>query len=270
MREVEAYRRFKHPNIIRILVSMPKLSQISHPILTFLYRIPQLSKTQTAKARSFISFYHYIRWVLYVAFYLCLYLSQRGNIQDRINSNVVNGSHIPEQEMVRLFKGTCQAVQAMHEFIPSAAQAQKSKSKNRSNSHQQNGGSSRANGGAQQQERERAANGDEDEDEDHRFPEPEGDSEGGYSYGPAAGRRPSKPSRTGSSGADAVPLMDMEHRDDGHEGEVLFDGDEDVAGIGGDQEGQGERGEMVPYAHRDIKPGCVSVFHTKIHGLRQS
>ena len=32
-----------------------------------------------------------------------------------INANVVNGRHFPEQEMVRLFHGTCLAVRAMHE-----------------------------------------------------------------------------------------------------------------------------------------------------------
>ncbi|KAJ7814617.1 kinase-like domain-containing protein [Mycena olivaceomarginata] len=33
-----------------------------------------------------------------------------------INANVVNGTHFPEQEMVRLFKGTCEAIRAMHTY----------------------------------------------------------------------------------------------------------------------------------------------------------
>src|SRR5258708_39084272 len=41
---------------------------------------------------------------------------QRGNLQDVINSNTVNGNHFSEHEMMRLFKGTCLAVQAMHDY----------------------------------------------------------------------------------------------------------------------------------------------------------
>ena len=37
--------------------------------------------------------------------------------------------------------------------------------------------------------------------------------------------------------------------------EPVFDGDEEM-GIGAGA-GQGQEGEMVPYAHRDIKPGYV-------------
>ena len=39
-----------------------------------------------------------------------------GNLQDVINSNTVNSSHFPEQEMMRLFKGMCLAVEAMHNY----------------------------------------------------------------------------------------------------------------------------------------------------------
>ncbi|EDR08386.1 uncharacterized protein LACBIDRAFT_145246, partial [Laccaria bicolor S238N-H82] len=84
MREVEAYRRFKHPNIIRILDS---------------------AVVQDPEGEGQIV-------------YLFLPLYKRGNLQDMINSNVVNGQHFPEQEMVRLFKGTCLAVRAMHEYRP--------------------------------------------------------------------------------------------------------------------------------------------------------
>ncbi|KIK66664.1 hypothetical protein GYMLUDRAFT_157468 [Collybiopsis luxurians FD-317 M1] len=201
MREVEAYRRFKHPNIIRILDSA----------------VVQDPDGEDGGGK---------------IVYLFLPLYQRGNIQDRINSNVVNSSYFPELEIIKLFRGTCEAVRAMHEYRPKGKGA-KSKARN--------GAASRANGNGNvsgSTTRSSPPN-DDDEDDDHRFPEPEGDAEGGYSYGPAPTARRSKPSRMGSS-------------------EVLFDGDEDVAGIGG-EEGQGEGGEMVPYAHRDIKPGNVMI-----------
>ncbi|KAJ3505339.1 hypothetical protein NLJ89_g7472 [Agrocybe chaxingu] len=146
MREVEAYRRFKHPNIIRIL---------------------------------------------------------RGNLQDAINANVVNGRHFPEQDMVRLFRGTCLAT----------------------------GAASAGKGNAQP---------DHDDDVDERFPQAEGDAEGGYSYdGPSAVN---------------VPLV-TRHRPD-EDGDVVFDGDEE----GELGEGQGKPAlEIVPYAHRDLKPGNIMI-----------
>lgn len=45
-------------------------------------------------------------------------------------------------------------------------------------------------------------------------------------------------------------------------GEVVFDGDEEVDG------GEGERGDVVPYAHRDIKPGYV--HYPSLEGRRVS
>ncbi|KAJ3917316.1 Pkinase-domain-containing protein [Lentinula edodes] len=219
MREVEAYRRFRHPNIIRILDSA-------------------VVQDENGEGK---------------VVYLFLPLYQRGNIQDLINAHLINHSHFSEREMIKLFKGTCEAVRAMHEWRP-AKGAKKGNPTNeaRSNAHQ-NGSQSRA---------QTNADGD-DEDDDHRFPEPEGDAEGGYSYGPSS-RGTGKPSRSGSG---SVPLIDRDRGEeeglmgsqaDDRGGEALFDGDEDVAGIDGEG-GAGERGEIVPYAHRDIKPGNVMI-----------
>ncbi|KAJ3807745.1 Pkinase-domain-containing protein [Lentinula lateritia] len=219
MREVEAYRRFRHPNIIRILDSAVVQDEDGEGKVVYLF----------------------------------LPLYQRGNIQDLINAHLINHSHFSEREMIKLFKGTCEAVRAMHEWRP-AKGAKKGSATNEARSNaQQNGSQSKAQTNA----------GADDEDDDHRFPEPEGDAEGGYSYGPSS-RGTGKPSRSGSG---SVPLI---NRDRGEEeglmgsqaddrgGEVLFDGDEDVAGIDGES-GAGERGEIVPYAHRDIKPGNVMI-----------
>ncbi|KAJ3759063.1 Pkinase-domain-containing protein [Lentinula raphanica] len=191
MREVEAYRRFRHPNIIRILDSAVVQDDDGEGKVVYLF----------------------------------LPLYQRGNVQDLINAHLINHSHFSELEMIKLFKGTCEAVRAMHEWRPTKG-SKKSKGTNANRNRRANGV--------------RGTRGSGDEDDDHRFPEPEGDAEGGYSYGPSASLSRNKPSRSASGG------------------EVLFDGDEDVAGIDGEG-GAGEEGEIVPYAHRDIKPGNVMI-----------
>jgi serine/threonine kinase 16 len=75
---------------------------------------------------------------------------------------------------------------------------------------------------------------DDDHEETDMFPHPEGDAEGGYSYMPGK----SKPD------SSRVPLVTSEPLDDG---DVIFDGEQDNAQAGS--------GELVPYAHRDLKPG---------------
>jgi serine/threonine kinase 16 len=75
-----------------------------------------------------------------------------------------------------------------------------------------------------------------EEDEDERFPQPEGDADGGYSYDTAS-----------------VPLVTRNQVEE--EGEVVFDGDEEAAEIAGSS--SSGVGEIVPYAHRDLKPGLV-------------
>jgi serine/threonine kinase 16 len=75
---------------------------------------------------------------------------------------------------------------------------------------------------------------DDDHEENDAFPQPEGDGEGGYSYGPGA-RTPD---------ASSVPLVGRRPFDNG---DVIFDGDHDTA--------QNGSGELMPYAHRDLKPG---------------
>ncbi|THH13961.1 hypothetical protein EW146_g6316 [Bondarzewia mesenterica] len=187
MREVEAYRRFKHPGIIRILDS---------------------AVVQDPEGEGKIV-------------YLFLPIYKRGNLQDAITSNIQTNSHFPERQILRLFKGTCEAVRAMHTYrapmsstsssAPSSSQARPSATRGH----------------------------DEDEEDDEMFPHPEGDAEGGYSYG-------------GPSGNTAnVPLVIRQRVDDG---DVVFDGDEDV-----DAAVQNKTGELVPYAHRDLKPGNVMI-----------
>ncbi|KAF7312489.1 Pkinase-domain-containing protein [Mycena indigotica] len=199
MREVEAYRRFKHPNIIRILDS---------------------AVVQDPDGEGKIV-------------YLFLPLYKRGNIQDAINNHVVNGTHFSEQEMLRLFKGTCEAIRAMHTYrAPIGASVPNAASSSRG---------SRAPEPAQNLPRP-AHHGDDDDDDDeddHSFPQPDGDDDGGYSY-------------DGSS----VPLVTRKRVEE--HGDTVFEGDEELGRIQEQQNHTGET-EVVPYAHRDLKPGNIMI-----------
>jgi serine/threonine kinase 16 len=121
--------------------------------------------------------------------------------------------------MLLLFKGTCEAVSAMHHFrAPISAK----------NQSQSNGTSSHQRG-----------TGERHSDDDERFPHPEGDGDDGYSYGSAVN----------------VPLV-TKHRMEEEEGDVIYDGDEELAQL--EQNSKAEevgRNELLPYAHRDLKPG---------------
>ncbi|GJE94777.1 Pkinase-domain-containing protein [Phanerochaete sordida] len=204
MREVEAYRRFKHPNIIRILDSAVVQDPAGDGQVVYLF----------------------------------LPLYKRGNLQDAINANSINGTHFSEKEMLRMFKGTCEAVRAMHDYRAPIA----SRSNPRVSRENQ---SSSANRRPQPPRNVHADNGHSDDEDDAMLPQPEGDADGGYSYhGPARG--------------SSVPLMSRSP----DEGEAIFDGDEELARI---QQSGVENGaaagetELVPYAHRDLKPGNVMI-----------
>ncbi|KAF8525758.1 other/NAK protein kinase [Hysterangium stoloniferum] len=167
--------------------------------------------------------------------YLFLPLYKRGNLQDAINHNLVNGNHFPEREMVRLFRGTCEAVRAMHTYRAPIAPAQ-------------NGSV----GMPTASEPTSTQNGHPVHDDDHEeqlLPHPEGDAEGGYSYDGAS-----------------VPLITRRHVES--EGDVVFDGDAESEQIRAEEPPQaGGLTEIVPYAHRDIKPGNVMLAddgHTPI------
>ncbi|KAG5646954.1 hypothetical protein DXG03_001677 [Asterophora parasitica] len=206
MREVEAYRRFKHPNIIRILDSAVVQDPEGDGKIVYLF-LPLYK----------VSCYALCDYGLVVT---RGYAFQRGNLQDAINANVVNRKHFSEQEMLRIFKGTCEAVRAMHDFRARTAFQQQQSQRNGSSSRQQQQGSSGRHS-----------------DDDERFPQPEGDGDGGYSY----------------DGGVNVPLVTKHQEED--DGDVVFDGDEELA-----QAQQGGSGsQLVPYAHRDLKPGNVMI-----------
>ncbi|TFK84266.1 Pkinase-domain-containing protein [Polyporus arcularius HHB13444] len=167
MREVEAYRRFKHPNIIRILDS---------------------AVVQDPNGDGQIV-------------YLFLPIYKRGNLQDAINANSINGTHFSETEMLRYFKGTCEAIRAMHDYrAPIGTKSEPFQS--------------RANQSSSARHAPSLPNSPRhSEEDDEMFPHPEGDGEGGYSYhGPSSGSN--------------VPLMTRDRPEDEHK--TIFDGDEEL------------------------------------------
>ncbi|PNS19058.1 Serine/threonine-protein kinase ssp1 [Sphaceloma murrayae] len=48
--------------------------------------------------------------------YILLPYYRRGNLQDGINANLVNGSRFPERRLMVLFKGVCEGLREMHEY----------------------------------------------------------------------------------------------------------------------------------------------------------
>jgi len=132
-------------------------------------------------------------------------------LQDAINAYTQTGERFTERHILRLFKGTCEAVRAMHTYRSAKPSPNLSTSRNPPLSPVSDDG----------------------HDESDMFPHPEGDAEGGYSYGTKA--------RTLNS--STVPLVSRQELDDG---DVIFDGDQDT---------HDSSGELVPYAHRDLKPG---------------
>jgi serine/threonine kinase 16 len=129
--------------------------------------------------------------------------------------------------MVRLFKGTCLAIRAMHTY---RAPVKSSASTN-------------GNGNIPQMRAPPSKPDHDDHDDDERFPQPEGDGDGGYSYDDAVN----------------VPLVTRQRVE---AGDVVFDGDEELQENGLAQ-GDVHNTEIVPYAHRDLKPGYV--FSLGVH-----
>lgn len=201
-------------------------------------------KTHLETGRSSIYSYHCTRSVSAIQAYVILRpepLYQRGNLQDAINANVINHSQFPEKEMLYLFKGTCEAIRAMHDYRAPIGTStdpfasRQNQSQHASTNHRRLSGEI---GG-----RPATHGDDEEEDEDELFPHPEGDGDGGYSYhGSGAGR-------------SAVPLVTKLRPED--EGETIYDGDEELSRIQREGASNAHSGdtEVVPYAHRDMKPG---------------
>ncbi|KAG9315020.1 other/NAK protein kinase [Chiua virens] len=192
MREVEAYRRFKHPNIIRILDSAVVQDPEGEGRIVYLFLPLYKTSVETSKTA--------------------------------INANVVNGKHFSERDIVRIFKGTCEAVRALHDYYtPSGSQSQAQLK------------SSRHSEPSTSRMQHMDANHSDDEEGDELLSHPQGNGDSSIN----------------------VPLV--RKRADVESG--VFDDDEEVSRIPDLQNGNSEsgKGEHVPYAHRDIKPGNVMI-----------
>ncbi|KAL1303702.1 hypothetical protein AAFC00_007054 [Neodothiora populina] len=102
LKEVEAYSLFApHPNIIQ---------SIDHAVASDSRSDPS-SKTV----------------------YILLPYYRRGNLQDAINANLVNGGRFPERRLMVLFRGVCEGLKAMHQYrVPEGSgKGKKAKSKAR-------------------------------------------------------------------------------------------------------------------------------------------
>lgn len=99
MKEVEAYRRFHHENIIRCMDSCVVSDHDGGKIIYIFLPYYKVS----SESNGVISHLH-----------------QRGNLQDAIAANVVNHNNFPQLEMLKLFRGVCYAIRSMHTYtLPS-------------------------------------------------------------------------------------------------------------------------------------------------------
>lgn len=176
--------------------------------------------------------------------YLFLPYQAMGNVQDYINKNLVLGRRWAEKSLLEVFLGACYGVQELHRYKLKDVEARRVDGQSRSN-----GQMPRSNGmsiGNAEEEDEGALRGE-------------------------------------TAGGDQAPLINAPH--DGADGAYTDDrdeGEEDGIQQGssypprrkrnefeqrqpqpGGQDLEGAKGgEMVPYAHRDIKPGNVMLSQT--------
>lgn len=183
--------------------------------------------------------------------YLFLPYQPMGNVQDYINKNLVLGRRWAEKSLLEVFLGSCHGVQELHRY----------KLKNVGARRVEVEGNRRNNGQMARSEGMSISNQEEE-----------------YDQGTIRGE---------TVGGDKAPLIDASHT--GGDGEIGDDDDEDDDENGeqgdGQGDGQGESsypprrkrnefeqrqprpggedlqgakgGEMIPYAHRDIKPGNI-------------
>ena len=169
---------------------------------------------------------------------------QRGNLQDAINAHLANGTNFPEKEMVKLFKGTCEAIRAMHDYQAPVG------SQSRQNAQAASRSNTRRLSGEYQSSRLPQPEHHSDDEDDEGFHQPRGGGEGGYSYQtsgaiPLSNKPPNKKGR-GTGGEEESGLMDGDPAD------------LEVHGSSPLPVGSGET-ELFPFAHRDMKPGNVMI-----------
>ena len=149
--------------------------------------------------------------------------------------------------MVKLFKGTCEAIRAMHDYRAPVG------SQSRQNTQAASRSNTRRLSGEQQSSRlpqPEHHSDDDDEEDDGGFPQAHGDEEGGYSYHnsgaiPLSKKLPTKKGR-GAGREEESGLMNGDPVD--------LEVHRSSPAPGGSSET-----ESFPFAHRDMKPGNVMI-----------
>ncbi|GAA6032893.1 hypothetical protein JCM8097_000035 [Rhodosporidiobolus ruineniae] len=225
LKEVEAYKRFRHPNIIRCLDS---------------------TVVQDPEGDGKVIF-------LFLPYY------KNGTVQNIIEKNSITGTPFPEQQMLSLFLGTCHAVRAMHLHRTNASGAPAASSSSSSGSLSSAGGKRKPrmkNGSstyppahaAESTEEDLGLDGSDDEDEE----EASGGLRSGGEGEALIGGLESARAQLEESEGDEPGIGE----DDGATvlGKV---GDGQRATGGTLEEGRREEGGVTPWAHRDIKPANI-------------
>lgn len=222
MKEVEAMRRFRSPNIIRILDSAV-VQETDHS--SGFGNLPE-GQGGGSDGRTV---------------YLFLPYYPLGNIQDAINRHAVNGTRYSERDMLQLFLGTCRGIEAMHRYrLPDVPLGGRQPEANGQHS---SAGSSRG-GGQPSKKKMMSPSNNQEEDEQDNEPLIEGAAANGSSdpFGIE-----SDPESDGDDEDGSARYPPKPSKGKGREIEQ--------PAFGGEGMESGKGGELVPYAHRDIKPG---------------
>ncbi|GAA5919962.1 hypothetical protein JCM6882_005940 [Rhodosporidiobolus microsporus] len=223
LKEVEAYKRFRHPNIIRCLDSV----------------VTQDSEGEGKVIYLFLPYY------------------KNGTVQRIIEENALSGTPFPEQQMLSIFLGTCHAVRAMHQHKAGSSSSNVASS-SRNGPSRGAGGKRKAprmNGGGaayppQARDTEDSLSDDEEEDdEDESHGLRTGHSECEALIG---GLESAKAQLEESEGDE--PLSGMSEGEATVLGKV-GDGRRETGGTLA--EGAAAEGGLTPWAHRDIKPANI-------------
>ncbi|GAA5946127.1 hypothetical protein JCM3765_000126 [Sporobolomyces pararoseus] len=229
LKEVEAYKRFRHENIIRCLDSCVVQDREGDGKIIYL----------------FLPYY------------------KNATVQHVITSHHVNGTHYPESQILELFLGTCKAVKAMHQHnslttttttaTTSTPSMNGKKGKKRVTSILKGKGKAKQSSSyppaststsTEEEEFELAGSEESDDDDD----EDEDELRSGEREGEAL---------IGGLEATRVKLAEASIEREGEEGIILGrvrDSNQTGEGLN-EQDGTG----FTPWAHRDIKPANIMI-----------
>ncbi|KPV73804.1 uncharacterized protein RHOBADRAFT_66670 [Rhodotorula graminis WP1] len=219
LKEVEAYKRFRHPNIIRCLDSCVVQDREGDGKVIYL----------------FLPFY------------------KNGTVQNVISANAVNGDRYPEKQMLSIFHGTCLAVRAMHLHQSGPSARGTSSSTRTSTRRPKMGAQAYPPQGRSDAEISTGEELDEFEEED------EDEESGGLRSGTNEGQAligGLESARQQLEEDDDVPGMGEE--DGATVLGRLGDGQRATGGtVDKGEPVEGQKGSFTPWAHRDIKPANV-------------